>query len=310
MGLVPPGYHKWLAISSDVERAISANRAIVALETTVIAHGLPFPENIATARDCEAAVRDQGAVPATIGLADGVVRVGMPLEEIEAFATSTEPIAKVSLSNLAAVLSSARRGATTVAATLKLAHAAGIRVLSTGGIGGVHRGAAQTFDVSADLPALASTPMICVCSGAKAILDLEKTLEALETLGVVVVGYKTDEFPAFYSRTSGLKIDRVESVDEAAHIASLHWNAGLRTAILFCIPVPESAEMEAASLNDAIARAVELAMQQNIRGKTVTPFLLSALEKFTDGRTLVANRALLVNNAFVAAQVAQSLTSH
>lgn len=285
---------------------------MVALESTVIAHGLPYPINLETALACEAAVREQGSTPATIGIIDGVPTVGMNEDEIEQFASRQAPdgssIEKVGLNNLATVMARGAWGATTVASSLKLAHAAGVRVFSTGGIGGVHRGAANSFDISADLTALGSTPVICVCAGGKAILDLPKTVEHLETLGVPILGYGADEFAAFYSRSSGLPVDaRVETAVEAAAIAALHWRTGSSTAVLVCVPVPSEFEIPSAEIEDAIDRAMTASTQQGIRGKAVTPFLLSELEKLTGGKTLEANRALLVNNASIAASIAVNL---
>jgi pseudouridine-5'-phosphate glycosidase len=250
--------------------------------------------------------------PATIGIVDGIPTIGLSEDEIRRFATGQAPdgsrIEKAGLNNLAGVMLKRGWGATTVASSMRLAHGAGIRVFSTGGIGGVHRGAAESLDISADLTALGDTPLICVCAGAKAILDLPKTLEYLETLGVPVIGYRTEEFPAFYSRTGGLGLDlRVETPEEAAEVAECHWRMGGRTAVLVCVPVPGEHEIPiaeiAAATDEAIARSVSL----DVRGKAVTPFLLSEMEKLTGGKTLSANRALLVNNAEVASLIASCL---
>lgn len=301
-----------LRIAEDVRRALNEGVPVVALESTVIAHGLPHPLNIETALACEESIRQHGVTPATIGIVDGIPTVGLSEDEISRFATGCAPdgrrIEKVGLNNLAPVMLKRGWGATTVASSLRLAHAAGIQVFSTGGIGGVHRGAAESFDISADLTALGNTPLICVCAGAKAILDLPKTLEYLETLGVPVIGYRTDELPAFYSSSSGLAVDlRVETPNEAAEVAECHWRMGGRTAVLVCVPVPVEHEIAiteiAAATDEAMARSVSL----DVRGKAVTPFLLSEMEKLTGGKTLSANRALLVNNAGVAALIASSL---
>ena len=306
------GIRNILRLAPEVGEALARGEPVVALESTVIAHGLPHPVNLETARRCQHAVHAQGAVPATIAIIDGRAAVGLSEAEIEIFARGAAPdgggIAKVSLNNLAAVSVKRGWGATTVASTLRIAHKAGIRVFSTGGIGGVHRGASDTFDISADLTALANTPVVCVSAGAKAILDLSKTVEALETLGVPVVGYRTDELPAFYSRHSGLGVDcAVETAEEAARLAERHWAAGATSALLVCAPVPEEFELSAGEVERTVKEALEEAARLKIRGKAITPFLLSRMERLSEGRTLEANRALLVNNAGVAAEIAASL---
>lgn len=301
-----------IRIADHVNRALSEQAPVVALESTVIAHGLPYPINLETAMACEAAVRKHGATPATIGIIEGVPTIGLSEDEIKLFARRQapdgKPIEKVGLNNLAGVLTRGGWGATTVAASLRIAHTAGIRVFSTGGVGGVHRGAAETFDISADLTALGSIPLICVCAGGKAILDLPKTVEYLETLGVPILGYCTDEFAAFYSRSSGRTVDaRIETPGEAAAIAQRHWRIGSSTALLVCVPIPAEFEIAQDEIEIAINQATLKAEQQGIRGKALTPFLLSELETLTGGKTLEANRALLVNNASIAARVAVSL---
>ncbi|HEX5734908.1 MAG TPA: pseudouridine-5'-phosphate glycosidase [Blastocatellia bacterium] len=303
-----------LRLALRVAKAIDARQPVVALESTVIAHGLPRPLNLESAHACQQAVFEHGAVPATVAVIDGRAVVGLSETEINSFAEGAAPdgarIEKVSLNNLAAVIARRGWGATTVAATLRVAHLAGLRVFSTGGIGGVHRGAADTFDLSADLTALATTPVVCVSAGAKAILDLPKTIEQLETLGVPVVGYRTDEFPAFYSRRSGLGLDIVvESAEEAARLAMLHWATGARTAVLVCAPVPEEFEMSRDEVDRALEEALRACARAEVRGKATTPFLLSQMERATGGKTLGANRALLVNNAAIAAQIARSLSA-
>lgn len=301
-----------IRIAERVGRALNDRAPVVALESTVIAHGLPYPLNLETALACEEAVRQRGVTPATIGIVDGIPTIGLSEDEIAGFATGYAPdrrlIEKVGLNNLAVVMLKRRWGATTVASSLRLAHCAGIRVFSTGGIGGVHRGAAESLDISADLTALGDTPLICVCAGAKAILDLPKTLEYLETLGVPVIGYRSEEFPAFYSRSSRLALDlRVETPDEAAEAAEYHWRMTSRTAVLVCVPVPAEREIPIAEITAAADEAMAQAVSREVRGKAVTPFLLSEMEKLTGGKTLSANRALLVNNAEVAALIASSL---
>ena len=302
-----------LQISAGVRDALEKHAPVVALESTVISHGLPYPLNLETALACEAAVRQQAVTPATIGIIDGVVTVGLREKEIRQFATGCSPdgrpIEKVSLNNIAGVILRGTCGATTVASSIRLAHAAGIRVFTTGGIGGVHRGAAESFDISADLIALADTPVIAICAGAKAILDLPKTVEYLETIGVPVVGYGTDEFPAFYSRSSGLAADViVDNPDDTARIAELHWRLGSRTAVLVCVPVPEEFEIKSSVIESALNQAIGEASSKGLRGKAVTPFLLAKLEKLTAGRTVDTNRALLIHNATVAAKIAASFT--
>lgn len=300
-----------LRIADEVKGALAAGEAVVALESTVIAHGLPAPLNVETARVCEEVIRKGDATPATIGIVEGVPTIGLNERELNLFAQRGDgpPIEKVGLNNLAAVMRRRGWGATTVAASLRIARAGGLKVFSTGGIGGVHRGAAESFDVSADLTALSSTPIVCVCAGAKAILDLQKTVELLETLGVPIVGYRTDEFPAFYSRHSGLPVDEaVASADEAAELATSHWEAGGSGAVLLCVPIQEEFEIPARDLERMTDSAIAMAARERISGKAVTPFLLAQMEKITSGRSLVANRALLVNNSQVAALVAVSLS--
>jgi pseudouridine-5'-phosphate glycosidase len=301
-----------IRIAEGVRRALDERTPIVALESTVIAHGLPHPLNLETALFCEQSVSARSVTPATIGIVDGIPTVGLNEDQIGRFATGCSPdgvrIEKVGLNNLASVMHKRSWGATTVASSLRLAQAAGIRVFSTGGIGGVHRGAADSLDISADLTALGDTQVICVCAGAKAILDLPKTLEYLETLGVPVIGYGTEEFPAFYSRSSGLAADvKVETPAEAAEIADCHWRTGGRTGVLVCVPVPDQFEIAASSIAPALDEAMARAAQLGVRGKAVTPFLLAEMEKLTGGKTVETNRALLVNNSNVAASIAVSL---
>jgi len=299
---------KQTRIANEIERALRENRPVVALETTLISHGLPYPANIETALDCARAISEQGAAAATIGIVEGQPTIGLNRNELEAFATGKE-ILKVNRSNLAAAIVQGRWGATTVAATIHLASRAGIKVFSTGGIGGVHRGFSETLDISSDLTTLTETPIITVCAGAKAILDLAKTLEYLETVGVPVVGYNTTEFPAFYTRSSGLELETVvSSPDEIAQLAFEHWHLGNRSAVLVAVPIPEEAELAPAEIDRAIEIALEAAKQAKLAGKAVTPFLLSMVEKLTEGRSLQANRALILNNARVAAQIAVALT--
>ncbi len=294
----------YLDIRPEVRDALAAGRPVVALESTVISHGLPRPRNVETARQMEAAVREEGAVPATIGLIDGRLVVGLSSGEIELLAR-TEHAAKVSRRDLAAVLNSRRAGATTVAATMIIAAQSGIRIFATGGIGGVHRGAQNNFDISADLSELTRTPVAVVCSGAKVILDLPRTLELLEALGVPVVGYGTNEFPAFYVRESGLSLDaRVDSPQEAARLISVHGALSLSSGMIFCNPPPAASALGRQEVESLIEAALKSAEAAGIQGKPVTPYLLDHLAKASGGCTLETNVALLISNARVAAQIA------
>lgn len=293
-----------LSIREDVAGALQSGAPVVALESTVIAHGLPRPQNLQTARKMESVVREEGAVPATIAVLEGRLVVGLSSEELSSFADAENAV-KVSRADLAAVLAKHQTGATTVAGTMLIAARAGIRVFATGGIGGVHRGAESTFDISADLAELARTPVAVICAGAKAILDLARTLEVLETLGVPVVGYRTNQFPAFYVAESGLPLSsRVDTPQEASHLLQLHWQAGLSSGIVFGNPPPPGAGLNAEEVEAWIEKALHAAAQAGIRGKQVTPYLLDYLTKESGGRTLQTNIALLVHNARVAAQIA------
>ncbi|HEX2696153.1 MAG TPA: pseudouridine-5'-phosphate glycosidase, partial [Anaerolineales bacterium] len=288
--------------------ALQANAPIVALESTVITHGLPHPQNIQLARDMEAAVRSEGATPATIAVLDGKIRVGLSDEELARLAEIGSPL-KVSHRDFATAIVKKSAGGTTVAGTMLAAHQAGIRVFATGGIGGVHK--ENPFDVSTDLRALAETPMIVVCAGAKAILDLPATLEYLETVGVPVVGYQTDEFPAFYSRESGLNVSvRLDTPQEIAEFANVHWSLGLQSAVLVTNPVPAAEAIPRSQMEPAIAQASKEAQNQNIHGQALTPFLLNRIKELTDGKSLRTNLALLLNNARLAAQISNELTAN
>jgi len=297
---------KALRIEPEVAQALAAGRPVVALESALITHGFAPPANLEMARRIEAAVREEGALPATVAVLEGQARIGLSGEEL-AWLASNRAARKVSLRDLPLVLAQGGSGGTTVAATMHLAHRAGIRVFATGGIGGVHRGHPE--DVSADLSALASIPLVVVCAGAKSILDLPRTLEYLETHGVPVVGYGSDDFPAFYSRRSGLGVDaRVETPEEVARIAQARAELGLLAALLVCVPVPEAGELPPAEAEAAIAQVVEEAEAAGVGGKALTPFLLARLVELTGGRARRANEALLVNNARVAARIGRALT--
>jgi pseudouridine-5'-phosphate glycosidase len=292
-------------LSAEVSAALAAKNAVVALESTIIAHGMVYPANVETALAVEQVVRDHGAVPATIAVLGGKLKAGLSRDEIERFGREGPGIMKVSVRDLPFVAGRGLDGATTVAATMRIAAMAGIPVFATGGMGGVHRGAGETFDVSADLTEMTRSNIALVTAGAKAILDLPLTLERLETDGVPVIGYRTGEFPAFYSRSSGLKVPmRAETPDEVAAIMHSKWNLGLSGAVVVANPIPEGAEIPAAEIEPVIAVALAEADRLGIRGKDITPFLLSEIVQATEGRSLQANIALVKNNAKVAAEIA------
>jgi pseudouridine-5'-phosphate glycosidase len=299
-----------LNIRPEVQNALDTNSPVVALESALISHGLPYPQNVETAQALEKAVRENGAVPATIAIIEGEIRVGLTEGELERLATQKE-VRKVSRRDLPIAVARGEEGATTVAATMYVAALVGIEVLATGGIGGVHRSqplARFSADVSADLPELARTRVAVVCSGAKSILDLPLTLEWLETHGVPILGYETDEFPAFYSRQSGLPVDaRADTPEEAARIVRTKWELALEGGMLVAVPVPEEAELPREIAERAIEKALAVAEGQGIAGKALTPFLLSQIVHITEGRSMAANVALLKNNAAVAAWIARAL---
>ena len=293
-------------VNTEVESALAQHRPVVALESTVIAHGLPRPQNLETAHRLEQTVRDAGATPATIAILGGQLRVGLDRDQLQKIAESAE-IKKISTGDLAVAVANKWSGATTVASTIWIAHRAGIQVFVTGGIGGVHRGALP--DVSADLPELARTPIVVVCSGAKIVLDLPATRQWLETQGITVVGYQCDEMPAFYSRRSGLPIDtRVDSPDEVARLVRAQRALGINSALLVTVPVPADAEVRADALERFLGDALLEAERRQIVGRDLTPFLLSRMQEQSAGATLLANIALLENNAAVAARIAGALS--
>jgi pseudouridine-5'-phosphate glycosidase len=292
-------------LSEEIADALAEKKPVVALESTVIAHGLPYPQNIETAQSLEQNVREQGAVPATIAVFDGEFCVGLNAAQIERLATEAN-IRKISRRDLPVAVGKKLNCATTVATTTFIAHRAGIKVFSTGGIGGVHRG--FDWDVSADLPELANTPITVVCSGAKIVLDLPATREWLETHGVCILGWQCPELPAFYSRTSGLPVDeRIETAQDAAAVIRARDDLKLPGAVLLAVPVPQEFEIERETLEEILAESLKLADENNIRGKETTPFLLAQMSERSAGKTLAANIALLENNARVAAEVAVSL---
>ena len=301
------GAEQWLRIAPEIREALAAGAPVVALETTIVSHGMPYPENVETALALEREIRRRGATPATIAVLDGAIRVGLKESQLDALAKDGD-VLKLSRADLAYALAARRPGATTVAATMICAHMAGIRVFATGGIGGVHRGAARTFDISADLEELAQTAVAVVCAGAKALLDLPKTLEYLETRGVPVVGYRTNEFPAFWSRSSGLAVPlRMDSAAEIAHLLRVKWELGLRGGVVIANPVSEQDDIPAAEMAAHIDRAVAEAAARGIAGKAVTPFILSHIAELTGRRSLAANIALVKSNARLAADVAVEL---
>jgi pseudouridylate synthase len=294
-----------MIIKDEVRAGLESQEPIVALESTVIAHGLPRPGNLETARRLEQIVREGGCVPATIAMLGGEFRVGLESNDLELLAQSND-IKKLSVRDLAIAVARKWNGATTVASTMWIAHRAGIKVFATGGIGGVHRGSLP--DVSADLPQLAQIPMIVVCSGAKIVLDLPATREWLETNSVTVIGYQCDEMPAFYSQSSGLPIDiRCDTPEEVAHLFATQRDLEVRSALLVTVPVPSEAEVEQSFLNTVLEDALGQAERNKISGRDLTPFLLAQMSQRSDGATLRANIALLENNARVAAQIANAL---
>lgn len=296
------------ALHPEVAEALARGRPVVALESTIISHGMPWPRNLETALAVEAAVREQGAVPATVAVVDGVLRAGLAAGEVEALARAGRALPKASRRDLPFLLAERASGATTVAATMIVAAMAGIRVFATGGIGGVHRGGERSLDVSADLPELARTPVAVVCAGAKAILDLRLTLEVLETHGVPVIGYGTDELPAFWSRSSGLKLDRRLDTPEAiARVLHAKWTAGLQGGVVVANPIPAEHEVPHPRIEAVIGQALADAGQAGIAGAAVTPWLLARVEALTGGASLEANVALVLANARLAAQVAGAL---
>jgi len=298
----------YYAVLPEVEQALERGEPIVALESTVITHGLPYPQNQKLAESLEAEIRRQDCTPATIAILDGRVHIGLNRAELEQLVHSRE-VVKASGRDIAPAIQAHKSGGTTVAGTLAIAQAAGIKVFATGGIGGVHRG--TTYDVSADLMQLAQSQLVVVCAGAKAILDIAATLEVLESYGVPVVGYQTDEFPAFYSRSSGLRVSfRVENPREVAELAQAHWDLGMRSGVLVAVPPPDEVAMMGEAVERTILTALEEAKKANIHGQAVTPFLLQRVSELTGGRSLEANLGLLVNNARIAGQIARALHKH
>ncbi len=295
-----------IRLNPEVEQGVKEGRPVVALESTIISHGMPYPQNVETALQVEQIVREHGGIPATIGIIDGVGVIGMTKEEIEEFGKRGMSIPKVSRRDLPVIFAKKSWGATTVATTMILAAMGGVEFFVTGGIGGVHRGAELTFDVSADLEELARTNVTVICAGAKAILDLEKTLEVLETKGVPVLGYQTSELPAFYTRTSGLKVDyELKDAAEAAEVVRAKRELGLDGGILITNPIPEEYSMNPDEINAVIKDAIHEMDEKGIKGKECTPFLLARIAEITGGESLNSNIRLVFNNAAVGTEIAK-----
>ena len=297
----------YLSTSNEIKQALAAGKPVVALESTIITHGMPYPQNLEMANNVEAVVRKHGAVPATIAIMDGRFAVGLSGEDLERLALEGGKAAKASRRDVSSLLVKGGMAGTTVATTMQIAALAGISIFATGGIGGVHRGAEATFDISADLEELSRTPVAVICAGAKSILDIAKTLEVLETNGVPVLGYGTDDFPAFWARASGHKVDhRFDSVEDIAKVVMLQLELGMG-GVLVANPIPEADALDAASIEARIAEAIRGAETEGVSRKELTPFLLKRIYELTEGKSLASNIALVENNAKVAAQIAVAL---
>ncbi|MBI0576860.1 pseudouridine-5'-phosphate glycosidase [Neobacillus cucumis] len=297
---------QYIELSEEVRAAKEQGKPVVALESTIISHGMPYPQNVQTAREVEQIVRDNGAVPATIAIVDGKIKIGLSDEELEMFGKSSD-VAKASRRDLAYLIATKKLGATTVAATMICAEAAGINIFVTGGIGGVHRGAETTMDISADLEELGQTNVAVICAGAKSILDLGLTMEYLETKGVPVIGYQTDVLPAFYTRTSEFPLNlRADNVETIASTLKVKWDLNLKGGAVIANPIPEEYAMDEKTINSVIETALKEAEEKHISGKDVTPFMLGKVKELTEGKSLDANIALVKNNAVVGAKIAVS----
>ena len=297
----------YLDINPEVAKALEEGKAVVALESTIISHGMPYPKNVETALKVEEIIRENGAIPATIAILNGRLKVGLTRDEIEALGSGKNVI-KTSRRDIPFIIANKADGATTVASTMIIAALAGVRVFATGGIGGVHRGAQQTFDISADLQELAHTNVAVICAGAKSILDIGLTLEYLETQGVPVVGFGTDELPAFYTRKSGFGVDyRIDSADKLAVALKAKWDLGLNGGLVVANPIPEQYEMDYDAITNAIENALKELDEKGIKGKESTPFLLGKVKEITGGASLESNIQLVYNNAKVGAQLAVEL---
>ena len=297
---------KWMDISEEIQNSIKENGSVVALESTIISHGMPFPQNLETALEVESIIRKEGAIPATIAVVEGRIKIGLSNLELEQFAQGTKTV-KVSSRDLPLALSQKQEGGTTVAATMICARMAGISVFVTGGIGGVHRGSEKTMDISGDLMELARTNVAVVCAGIKSILDIPRTLEYLETQGVPVIGYRTDEFPAFYTTTSGYSVQsRINTAEEIARCMKVKWELGLEGGMVIANPVLREDAMDEEVIEEAITKSLKEASEKGIDGKAVTPFLLERISQLTDGESLKTNIALVCNNALVGAKIASA----
>ena len=303
--------NKTIVLSKEVKEAIEKGIPVVALESTIISHGMPYPKNVETALSLEKMIRDLNVVPATIAIIDGVIKVGLSKEDIEYIGNCKNEVVKVSKRDLPIVVSRKQNGATTVSATMYISKLAGIKVFATGGIGGVHRNQIEAMDISNDLEELGTTNVIVVCAGVKSILDISNTLEYLETKGVPVLGYKTLEMPAFYSRSSGIDLEyKSDDPKDIASIASTKWNLGINGGILVANPIPIDYSYDDKEINAEIEKALELAKENGINGKRITPFLLKTIVELTGGKSLEANIHLVQNNCVLAAKIAKELTEY
>lgn len=295
---------KYVKISQEVKEAIKEKKPVVALESTIISHGMPYPKNVETALEVEKVVRENGAIPATIAIINGEIKIGLTKEEIEIIGKAGLSVTKTSRRDLAYVVANKLNGATTVAATMICAEMAGIKIFATGGIGGVHRGAEKTMDISADLEELGKTNVAVICAGCKSILDMGLTLEYLETKGVAVYGYKTNILPAFYTRESDFKVNKINSEQEVAKVLKAKWDLGLDGGVVITNPIPEEFSMDRKIIDKTILEALKEADEKGIKGKDITPFLLDKIQKLTSGKSLEANIKLVFNNAKLASKIA------
>lgn len=295
---------KYVKISQEVKEAIKEKKPVVALESTIISHGMPYPKNVETALEVEKVVRENGAIPATIAIINGEIKIGLSKEEIEIIGKAGLSVTKTSRRDLAYVVANKLNGATTVAATMICAEMAGIKIFATGGIGGVHRGAEKTMDISADLEELGKTNVAVICAGCKSILDMGLTLEYLETKGVAVYGYKTNILPAFYTRESDFKVNKINSEQEVAKVLKTKWDLGLDGGVVITNPIPEEFSMDRKIIDKTILEALKEADEKGIKGKDITPFLLDKIQKLTSGKSLEANIELVFNNAKLASKIA------
>lgn len=300
-------FHKYLDFSKEVKFAIDNKKPIVSLESTIISHGMPYPENVKTAREVENIIREQGVTPATIGIINGRIKIGLEDDELEVFGNSKD-VYKVSRKDIPYIISNKKNGATTVAGTMICSYMAGIKVFVTGGLGGIHREVEKTWDISADLYELMQTDVAVVCAGVKSILDIAKTLECLESFGVPVIGYKTDEFPAFYTQKSNYKTDyKLDTPKEIADFIFTKYDLNLKGGIIVANPIPSEYSMDEELINSAINEALEKCKKLNVSGKDITPFLLGKIKNITEGKSLEANIALIKNNADLGAKIALNL---